>query len=290
MISVATATRKATVRVVLVFAALLSACSALAADPVGTEQQSGANKTRQDSDRPWIISSQPFSFLVMPELVKPPPPEKRLFLKLTTGYQYDTNVILNAKGSPIPPDIGKKDDSRFVLNLAATYIPLKGDRGDLALNYAFFQSQHAQLDDFNLTQNMAELAGRYKIDDRFTVRISTLFQPLLLGSRLFDYSIMTGPSLIISEGRGQTTVIDLRYRSTDYKNVTSFKNNSIRSGSNYLGARTQSITFSPTALVRLRYAGDVDDTRSPLWDGVGHKVSLEGSFILTAGCVRRVLP
>lgn len=229
---------------------------------------------------PWIVSSQPFGLLTMPELVKPPPADKKLFVKLTAGYQYDTNVILNAQGAPVPEGIDKKDDSRFVLNLAGTWLPLKGPKGDLALNYAFFQSQHGDLDDFNLTQNMAELAGRYRLDDRFSVRFSTLFQHLQLGSKLFDYALVVGPSLIISEGKGNSTVIDLRYRSTEYENVAIFRTNDIRSGDNYLGAVTQTIALSPSSLLRAGYALDADDTRSPRWDGIGHKVNLEGSFIL----------
>jgi hypothetical protein len=250
-----------------VFTGLL--CSAgnpvLAADPAAS---------------PWIVSSQPFGLLTMPELVKPPPADKKLFLKITAGYQYDTNVILNAQGAPVPEGIGKKDDSRFVLNLAGTYLPLKGPRGDLALNYAFFQSQHGELDDFNLTQNMAELAGRYRLDDRFTVRFSTLFQHLQLGSKLFDYALVVGPSLIISEGQGTSTAIDLRYRMTEYENVAIFRSNAIRSGDNYLGGVTQTVPLSPTVQLRAGYAIDADDTRSPRWDGLGHKASLEGSFIL----------
>jgi len=150
----------------------------------------------------------------------------------------------------------------------------------MTINYAFFQSQHADLDDFNLTQNLAELGVRHKINNYVTLRYSTAFHHLLLGSKLFDYAVMTGPSVIISEGLGHNTVIDFRYRSTEYENVAIFRNNSIRSGSNYMGVITQSLAFSPTTLVRVGYAGDVDKTRSRLWDGVGHKVSLEASFIL----------
>ncbi|HCE66052.1 MAG: hypothetical protein A2X82_19450 [Geobacteraceae bacterium GWC2_55_20] len=232
------------------------------------------------SEQPWLFSAQPFGMLTMPELVKPPPPDKKLFLKITTGYQYDTNAIMNAQGTPIPDDIGKKDDSRFVLNLSGSYLPFKWAQGDLTLNYAFFQSQHADLDDFNLTQNLAEIALRHKIAKQVTLRYSTVFHHMLLGSKLFDYAVMTGPSLIIAEGAGRSTVIDLRYRSSEYENVSIFKSNSLRSGSNYSGAISQSLAFSPEILLRVGYAGDVDSTRSPLWDGVGHKVSLQGSFIL----------
>lgn len=231
-------------------------------------------------EQPWLFSAQPFGLLTMPELVKAPPTDKKLFVKVTTGYQYDTNVILNAVGAPIPPDIGKQGDSRFVLNLAASYVPIKGQRGDLTLNYANFQSEHADLDNFNLTQNMAELAGRYRLDDRFTLRYSVLFQHLLLGSKRFDYAIMTGPSLIISEGKSRSTVIDLRYRATDYEDVSIFKNNSIRTGDNYLCAIIQNIALTPASMVRFGYSIDSDNTRSTLWDGVGHKVSLQGSLIL----------
>jgi len=87
----------------------------------GNSAPLAADSARQ----PWIVSAQPFGMLSMPELVKPPPPDKKLFLKITTGYQYDTNAILNAPGTPIPADIGKKDDSRFVLNLSGSYVPLK---------------------------------------------------------------------------------------------------------------------------------------------------------------------
>lgn len=235
-----------------------------------------------DATLPWRISAQPFGLLSMPELIKPPPPEKKWFAKLTAGYQYDSNVILNAPGVPIPAGIGKKDDSRLVFNLSGSYLPIKGTKGDLALNYAFFQSQHLDLDDFNLTQNIAEIAGRYKIDDRYTLRYSALFQHLLLGGELFDYAFMTGPTLIINAQKGQSTVVDLRYRSTEYANVAIFTRNTIRSGSNYMGAITQNFFLSPHALLRIGYAGDVDKTRSPLWDGVGHKVNIEGSFILPA--------
>lgn len=238
------------------------------------------NNAAAAAERPWTVGSQPFGMLTMPELVKPPPAGKKLFVKVTAGYQYDTNVILNAQGAPVPPDVGRKDDSRFVLNLAGTYLPLKGPRGDLALNYAFFQSQHGELDDFNLTQNMAELAGRYRVDDRLTVRFSTLFQHLQLGAKLFDYAFIVGPSVVVSEGQGQSTVVDLRYRATDYENVAIFRNNAIRSGDNYQAAITQNIAISPTILLRAGYGVDADDTRSPLWDGVGHKVNLEGSFIV----------
>lgn len=231
-------------------------------------------------EKPWIFSSQPFGLITMAELVKPPPPDKNLFLKITTGYQYDTNVILNAPGIPIPEDIGKKDDSRLVFNLSGSYLPFKSSRGDVALNYAFFQSQHAELDDFNVTQNLAEIAGKYRIDDRYTIRYSTVFQHLLLGSKLFDYAVVTGPSMTIHAAEGQTTNVDFRYRSTEYENVSIFKNNSIRSGSNYSGAITHSIFFSPSTVVRVGYTGDVDKTRSSLWDGVGHKVNFEGSLIL----------
>lgn len=237
--------------------------------------------TAADSaENPWLFSAQPFGMLTMPELVKQPPPDKKLFLKITTGYQYDTNAIMNAQGTPIPDDIGKKDDSRFVLNLSGSYLPFKWAQGDLTLNYAFFQSQHADLDDFNLTQNLAEIALRHKIAKQVTLRYSTVFHHMLLGSKLFDYAVMTGPSLIIAEGAGRSTVIDLRYRSSEYENVSIFKSNSLRSGSNYSGAISQSLAFSPEILLRVGYAGDVDSTRSPLWDGVGHKVSLQGSFIL----------
>ncbi len=239
-----------------------------------------ATDATKQHDQPWFFSSQPFGLLAMLEMVKPPPPDKKLFLKATTGYQYDSNAIMNAEGAPIPQDISKKDDSRLVLNLAASYIPFKGPDGDLTFNYAFFQSQHAELDDFNLTQNMAELAGRYRLNNRLAFRYSLAYQHLLLGGKLFDDAVMTGPSLIVNSASNQTTVIDLRYRTTEYRNVSIFKSNADRSGSSYSAGVIHSLALSPAILLRAGYAYDQDDARTTLWDGKGHKFNLEGNFLL----------
>lgn len=242
----------------------------------------GADCARaQDSGGvPWSFGAQPFGMLSMPELVKPPPAEKRLFLKLTAGFQYDSNVILNAPGTPVPPELGRKEDWRYLLNLSGSYLPLKGADGEVVLNYAFFQSQHAELSDFNLTQNLAEVAVRYRLSPGLTLRYSNVFQHLLLGSDLFDWTVMTGPSLTMSEGPGQSSTLDLRYRASEYRNVPFFRSNADRTGSNYSAGLTQNISPAPSLLVRAGYVADRDHARSDLWDGTGHRGSLQGSLIL----------
>lgn len=235
--------------------------------------------TRQ-APQPAFFSSHPFGLLAMPELVGARPPEKRGGVKLTTGYQYDSNAILNAQGAPVPPGFDKKGDSRLLLNLVADYTPLRGKKGAVTVNYAFFHSRHARLSDFNLTQNMIELAGRYRLSERLTLRYSNVYQHLLLGDKLFDDALVTGPSLVVNSGPNQNTTLDLRYRATEYRNVSIFTNNAARTGENYSAGVVHSLTLSPATLIRIGYSYDRDDARSPLWDGEGHKFNLEGNFRL----------
>ena len=255
--------------------------TALAADPAAKDEpvQRAVSPAPQEGERPWFLgSAQPFGLLVMPEMVKLPPPDKKLFLKITAGYQYDSNVILNAVGVPVPPAIGEKGDSRLVLNLVGNYIPLRTAKGEVMFNYSFFHSDHAELDDFNLTQNMAELTAKYAVTDRLALRYSAVYQHLLLGTELFDHAVMTGPSLNITSGKRHTTVLDLRYRDTQYSNVAIFTRNADRTGANYSAALTHGVALSPATLVRAGYAYDVDNTRTPLWDGEGHRINVEGNF------------
>jgi hypothetical protein len=239
-----------------------------------------ANTAAQPRFNPWYLSAHPFGLLSMAELIKLPPADKRMFWKLSTGYQYDTNAILNAIGAPVPTNVAKKNDGRKMVNIIGSYIPYRSQDHDYTLNYAFFNSNHDELDDFNLTQNMVELAGRWNLTKRRTLRYSTVYQHLLLGKKIFDEALMTGPSLVYSSGHGHTTSIDLRYRKTDYRNVSIFATNSNRTGHNWSGAVTHSIQVTPKRLVRVGYSYDVDHARTATWDGAGHKVSYETSYIL----------
>jgi hypothetical protein len=243
--------------------------------------ESGSDPTTsQPKFNPWYLSAHPFGLLSMAELIKLPPADKRMFWKLTTGYQYDTNAILNAIGAPVPTTVAKMNDGRKMVNIIGSYIPYRSQDHDYTLNYAFFNSNHDELDDFNLTQNMVELAGRWNLTKRRTLRYSTVYQHLLLGKKIFDEALMTGPSLVYSNGHTHTTSIDLRYRKTDYRNVSIFATNSNRTGHNWSGAVTHSIQVTPKKLVRVGYSYDVDHARTDTWDGAGHKVSYETSYIL----------
>jgi len=165
-------------------------------------------------------------------------------------------------------------------NLNARYLALTGPKGELALNYAFFQSLHEQLGDFNLTQNQAEIAARYNYSPRLFLRYSLAFQHLLLGTRVFDYAVSTGPSLILLGEKGQSTRLDLGYRTTQYRNVSIFANNEIRTGENFSATLTGSGALSSSVSARVGFGIDRDETRSPLWDGTGQRLSAGLSVLL----------
>ncbi|BDV42170.1 hypothetical protein GURASL_10930 [Geotalea uraniireducens] len=230
-------------------------------------------------ERPWLLNLTQFAFYPLPELTKGEPTGKRLSGKVTTGFQYDTNVPLVAEGVAIQ-GAEKTKDGRWVAGLRANLALLKDERADAALTYSFFQSCHFELDDFNMTQNFVELSGGYRLTPRLSLRGYYAFHHLLVGGDTFDTFHIVGPSLIIQEGSGFSTAIDYRYRDTVYRNVSIYTTNADRSSGNNLVGISQNIPLGAAALLRVGYTHDEDDTRREYLTYSGNKWFSELSLIL----------
>lgn len=76
---------------------------------------------------------------------------KRWALNISAGTQYDSNVVLDTEGNPLPPGISEKSDWRAVLYLKGRYNILTRERAEGSVGYSFYQSLHAELSDFNIT-------------------------------------------------------------------------------------------------------------------------------------------
>jgi len=209
---------------------------------------------------------------------------KRWSLNLSVGGQYDSNVILNPSGNPLPQGISNKSDWSAVFLLSGRYYLLKEDKGEVSAGFNLYQNLHATLSDFNVSQPMVDLTMAYTLSPWLQVRGVVAYEFVWVGgmdeSTKYGYDYMLAPSLVITEGKGFSTVIEYRYRNYHFYNSELFLFNSQRSGpDNYIGI-TQNIQITPAVQARLTYSHDVDATQEDFWHYRGNRGALGLSFIL----------
>lgn len=81
------------------------------------------------------------------------PPEPRPYsLTASSGFQYDSNVILAPTDSEVQDDLGISDeaDGRAMFGLGGRWIPYRTDFGRLQVGYDFSQSLHFDLSEYDI--------------------------------------------------------------------------------------------------------------------------------------------
>lgn len=80
------------------------------------------------------------------------PLDKPYDLSATTGFQYDSNVLLAPTGDSLQDDllISDESDGRAVLSASGRWVPARTDYGRMQIGYDFYQSLHFELEEFNI--------------------------------------------------------------------------------------------------------------------------------------------
>ena len=224
----------------------------------------------------------PFAFGYIVDLAEDVSVKKPWWVRFKVGFQYDDNVLMISKEAPLPPNIPKKDDWRMIANLNGRYMFYKTQRFETVATYSFFQSLHNDLDDFNVTQNMAELYGKYGILPRVDLKVTYTFHHMLIGGDKFDHAHMILPRLIVKESKSLATHIDYAFRNTDYKDLPTFAFNSERTGDNRLFGITQYIVMPTPAMLRIGYSHDEEETRRDYLDSTGDKALIGLTYMPSA--------
>lgn len=196
---------------------------------------------------------------------------RRWGLNISIGGQYDSNVVLNSDDSPLPQGISDESDWRGVLYLKGLYNMVKSGKGQGSIGYSLYQSLHNELTDFNITQHLLELRGGYPVSPSLNLRGAYSYEYVYVGGDDYDSAHSISPSIIISEGKGFSTVVEYRYRDIHFMDSDLFANNSDRRGINNLFGITQSIPVHHSVLARVGYSHDEDSTRKEYWDYRGDK-------------------
>lgn len=196
---------------------------------------------------------------------------KRWILNISAGGQYDSNVVLNPDNSPLPQGISRKSDWRTIVYLKGRYNIITKEKLEGFISYSLYQSLHMKLSDFNVTQNLLELKGAYTISPTLNLKGIYSFEYVHVGWEKYDYAHSLSPSLIISEGKGFSTIIEYKYRKNHFMDSDLFVSNSERTGSNNLIGITQNIPIGTFLSASIGYSHDEDSTRKDYWDYQGDK-------------------
>lgn len=201
-------------------------------------------------------------------------------LNMSLGGQYDSNVILNPDVGPLPQGITRKSDWRAVAFLTGRYALFSSENMDSSVGYSLYQSVHANLSDFNVSQHVVDLSATYRLSPVLHLRGTYAFEYVFVGGHGYDSAHSVGPALLISEGKGYSTVIEYRYRKERFMNSDLFFDNSDRSGSDNLVEISQNIPIHPRVTARVAYSYDVDSTREDFWHYTGNKGAARFTFSL----------
>jgi hypothetical protein len=204
----------------------------------------------------------------MPEMKR----KKYWSARVTTGVQYDSNVILSPDDSPLPEGISDESDWRFFINLNASYLHPVTRKLRIGPTFSFYQSLHTDIDEFNTRQFKPGIAIQFPSGKRLRLSLDYDYENTSVGNDLYILSHSIMPQVVVLEDRGYFTQLNYRYQDKDFRNTEFFTNNDERDGSNHMIQISQYIPVSRLISLSLSYAYDNDSADMDFWSYNGHKL------------------
>ncbi|TAN40071.1 MAG: hypothetical protein EPN25_09195 [Nitrospirae bacterium] len=197
--------------------------------------------------------------------------DKRWSLGISAGGQYDSNVIVNPAGSPLPEGITGKSDWKALLSVNGRFDLIKRENSTVSAGYSFYGTLNSRLHDYDIMQHVADLSADHKILPSLTFTGAYKFEYVLVGGQDYDSSHTIRPSLALSYGRGFQTELFYGFKYTGFKDSELFEGNSDRSGQNHLAGVTQTIPIGEKIKGEVGYAFDRDLAKDDSWRYYGNK-------------------
>jgi tetratricopeptide (TPR) repeat protein len=117
-------------------------------------------------------------------------PERRIWAAVGSGFEYDDNVVLRGRGSPLPSDISDEGDVRGVWTANAGVELWKRESATLGLMGSYRGTTHADLDEFDAHFPSATLW----LDGAITESLSGLFR------YDFGYAWLDSDPFVLTQG------------------------------------------------------------------------------------------
>jgi tetratricopeptide (TPR) repeat protein len=193
-------------------------------------------------------------------------------LSIGGGLQYDSNVILE-QDNPIAPS-EKKADWLGVITLNGTLPFLTTSKRGGEAGYSFYQSLHMDLEDYNVQQHAARLAGHVSFSktSRFDLAYSFLYS--FVGAEHYSTTHRFLPRFIFSLTPASLTEVRASYESNRFFNTPVFTGLTDKNGTNASAGVAHTVMVGQKTGVAFDYTYDQDATDKDYWDYTGHKVSV----------------
>lgn len=228
-----------------------------------------------EPDSPLARSSR--EFLAQVATATPPDQTKSKpwDLTLMVSPQYDSNVILQAPGGQRPEDISRQQDIKTTFYGHGEYRFKETEKMTLGSSYAFYQSLHTELTQFDVQAHSPSLFATYLLGNNIRARMEYKLDAFSLGTVPYLIAHSLHPMVMLAHSPESITQLQYRYQAKNFRDDRKlFPENSDRDGDNNLVGLTHFHLFSEKqGNLRVSYMFDSDDTSNPTWDYQGHQLT-----------------
>jgi len=191
-------------------------------------------------------------------------------LRLTGGFQYDDNVILE-QDNPIAPTGDKKADWRGVLLLEGVLpFGVTGRRGAEAA-YQFYQSLHGSLEDYNVQEHVGRVGGHYAFSRTSRFDLTYEFRYAFVGGEHYSTTHWFAPVFSVNLTSQSLTELHGTYSSDRYFDTPVFTALTEKNGPSASAGLTHTVLSGRKTGIALDYTYDTHDAVMDYWDYTGHR-------------------
>jgi tetratricopeptide (TPR) repeat protein len=185
---------------------------------------------------------------------------KRWHISLRPAYQYDSNVALLTKDSALPSGISDKSDRRFVLYAKAGLQVAETEQGGLDVGYAFYQSLHSRLSNFDVQNHEADASITFNRNRPKRLHLPYSFNYARVGGDTFSFSHTLKPTLVVRRSPSVSRRFQVGVERNDFSNTLFFPLNDERDGTRYLAGISQSGTLAGRGQIQAGYEYSQNET------------------------------
>ena len=197
--------------------------------------------------------------------------EKRYKLDIAIGGQYDSNVILEPDNPPPVSTTGDADDVRGFIYVSAGATIYEIGPAKLKADYKFYQSLHADLDDYNIHYHNINPSIVVDILEPLQATAGYTLTYTLFGNELYSRVHIYQGKLKLKEGKHLSTEAIIEYKDNTYWDAPLFSTNRLRRGHTNIYGLRQNFEINKFA-GNVYYFADFNRAETAYWSYDGHRV------------------
>ncbi len=197
--------------------------------------------------------------------------KKRYKLDIAIGGQYDSNVILEPSNPSAASTSGDADDVRGVVYVTAGATLFETGPARLKADYKFYQSLHADLDDYNIHHHKISPTIEVDILEPLQATAGYSLEYTLFEDELYSRVHIYHGKLKLKEGEHLSTEAIFIYKDNKYWDAPLFSSNRLRRGHTNIYGLRQNFAIKKLA-GNVYYFADFNRAETAYWSYDGHRV------------------